>query len=240
MSRTSVLVVEDDLEVQDLYKQFFRVHQEEFLWTLVTSGEQALREMKRHSQTPIDVALIDWRLNHGNLDGLQVLRYIRSDPATRHMLAFMVTANETELDMRTAFAAGADDYILKPFREWELLARLHNRLDRRDQSEDDHQVFELDGLRLDVQSRHVTLNGKLVELYRTEFALLKVFLEKRDRVLSQEHLWQEVRGYASKTAGNALMQQMKNLRKKLGAWGDRIETCRGEGYLLNTRFPVSP
>ncbi len=234
-----MLVVEDDEEFQELYKKFFALHAEEFSWALAKTGDLALTAIKDSPQ-PFDVALLDWHLNRGTKNGFQVLQAIQSNPATQDMVTFMVTANEHERDIQTAIEAGADDYVTKPFNLDLLAARLRGRLNRqRQQAPVEQKILELDGLRLVEQTGIVLLNGQRLDLWKTEIALLKLFLEQPDRVFSQEQLWHSVRGYESGTAGKALTIQISNLRKKLGAWGDRIETRRGQGYVLNTNLPVS-
>lgn len=239
MIHTRVLVIEDDLELQQLYKRLFDRHAREFVLTLVETGDEAVREIKKHPHTPIDIALVDWRLERGSMDGFQVLRFIRSNPTTRSILAFMITGNKNDRDVRAALDAGADDYITKPFREWELLARLRNRIVRRDEGQERHRVFELDGLELDVQGATVTLNGKAVALTATEFGLMELFMRRRDDLLTTGAIWDSVWGYRSETQAVTLSRHICNLRKKLGAWGDRIEARPAQGYLLNSRFPIS-
>ncbi|MFA5141215.1 MAG: response regulator transcription factor [Elusimicrobiota bacterium] len=237
MIRSRILVVEDDEGYQDVFKLLFGCHGEEFSWILARSGEKAIERLKDHSHTPIDAVLLDCQLP-GALDGLQVLRFIRSNPAMRCILVIMVTGNKSGADVDAAFESGADDYVIKPFRENELLLRLRGHLRRRDMVLDTHGAFELDELKLDIEDQKVTLNGKLLHLYPTEIALLKLFLKSPDRILSAQYLWEKVRGYPSDTAAVVLSKHIGNLRKKLGRWGERLETLRDQGYLLNTRFPL--
>lgn len=239
MTRARVLVVEDDEDFQELYRKFFDIHAEEFTWSLAKTGDAAITAIMDTAQT-FDVVLLDWHMNQGSKSGFDVLQAIRSNRVTKDMVAFMVTANEHERDIQTAIEAGADDYVNKPFSIDLLAARLRGRLNRRKQAVPvENKVLTLDGLSLAEETGIVELDGKRVDLYPTERALLAHFLKNPDRTLSPDQLWHAVRGYDSTTAGNALGQQVRNLRKKLGAWGDRIETLRGQGYLLNTRYAVS-
>jgi len=237
-SRTKVLVVEDDEDVQNIYREFFDIHGAEFRWVLSRTGDMALAAL-RDGSGPFDVALIDWTLKQSTKDGLQVLQAIRSNKATCDMLAFMVTGNEYERDVQAAFETGADDYIFKPFREEILLARLRGRLHRKQQeAPSEPEILELDGLKFHVSSRAVVLNGNRIDLYPTEAALLRQFLANPDRLLSPDSLWHAIRGYKSGSAGKALTIQICNLRKNLGAWGERIETLRGQGYRISTSLPI--
>lgn len=238
MARTRVLVVEDDVELQELYRQFFGLHSEEFAWALARTGDSAIAAL-RDDARPYDVALIDWQLLQGTKDGFQVLQAIRSNQATREMVAFMVTGNDVEQDVQAAIEAGADDYIVKPFNMDLLAARLRGRLNRRQSQAPPHpRVHELDGLSLDEASGIVSLDGRRIGLYPTERALLAFLLRQPDRTFSANQLWKAVRGYDSGTADETIGQHIRNLRRKLGAWGERILTLRGQGYLLNARFPV--
>lgn len=239
MSRIRVLAVEDDEGYQELYQQFFDLHADEFAWVLARTGDTAIATLKDDPR-PFDVALLDWHLNRGTKTGFQVLQAIRSNTAYAHVVAFMITANECDQDVESAITAGADDYITKPFNTDLLAPRIRGRLDqKRKQFPVADTFLEFDGLRLDVATGVVVHDGKRVNLRQTETAILKVLLEKRDRPLSPDLLWHEVRGYDSGTAGKALTVQISNLRKRLGAWSDHIETLRDRGYLLNTRLPVS-
>jgi DNA-binding response OmpR family regulator len=239
MAQPRVLVVEDDEVYHLLYQEFFELHVEEFAWVLAKSCDSAIAALKNDPH-PFDVALLDWHLNQGTKNGFHVLQAIRSNPATKDMVTFMVTGNEFDRDAQAAIEAGVDDYITKPFKLDMLAARLRGRLNRqKQQASIENKVLELDGLTLTEQTAIVVLNGQRLDLYPTERTLLAFFLAHTDRMLSADQLWHAVRGYDSGTAGEALGQQVRNLRKKLGAWGDHIETLRGQGYLLNSRFPVS-
>lgn len=239
MTRARVLVVEDDEDFQELYKKFFELHAEEFSWTLAKTGDSAIATI-HDAPHPFDVAVLDWHLNQGTKSGFQVLQAIQSNPATQDIVTFMVTANEFDRDAQAAIEAGVDDYVTKPFSMDLLAARLRGRLNRqRQEAPVEDRPLELDGLRLPPAGGIVELHGRALDLKKTEVALLKVFLERPDRILTQDFLWQAVRGYESGTAGKALTIQISNLRKKLGTWSDHIETRRDQGYVLNSRLAVS-
>lgn len=239
MIRTRVLVVEDDEKYHLIYQHFFDLHAEEFTLVLAKTGDAAIAAIKDDPH-PFQAALIDWYLRNGFKNGLQVLQAVRDSSRTRNIVAFMVTANECDHDIRAAIEAGADDYIIKPFKMELLAARLRGRLDRaKKQQPVAAKALELDGLRLSPGSGIVELHGHVLDLKKTEVAILQVLLERPDRILAQDFLWHEVRGYESGTAGKALTIQISNLRKKLGAWSEHIETYRDQGYMLNTRLAVS-
>lgn len=238
MTRARVLVVEDDEDFQALYTKFFELNAEDFSWVLARTGDAAVTAI-REAARPFDVALLDWHLNQGTKSGFQVLQAIQSNPATQDMVTFMVTANDHEGDIQTAIEAGADDYVTKPFNMDLLAARLRGRLNRqRQQTPVENKTFELDGLLLDETAWTVVLDGKRLDLRRTEIALLKLFLRRPDHVLTRDFLWDAIRGYESATSENVLTKQISNLRTKLGAWGERLEARRGQGYILNSQSPL--
>ena len=139
--------------------------------------------------------------------------------------------------IRRAFEAGADDYLVKPFGQIELAARLRGRLRRQESVGNASPPVRRGDLEFDPVTGRAALAGAAVELYPTERELLRVFLAHPDRPLSRDFLWESVRGCQVRASGKALTVQLSNLRRKLGAWGKRIETWRGAGYLFNTRFP---
>lgn len=235
MTRARVLVVEDDEEFQELYRKFFELYAEEFTWVMAKTGNAALAALKDEPRG-FDVALIDWHLRNGTVDGFKVLRAIQASAATRHIVSFMVTANDHERDIQTAIEAGADDYVTKPFSMELLAARLRGRLHRaRQQAPVEEEVLELDGVRLIDVAWDAELDGVRLDLRRTEFALLKLFLQRPGRILTREFLWDAIRGYPSVTSESVLTKQISNLRTKLGRWGERLEARRGQGYVLNSR-----
>ncbi|PIP83917.1 MAG: hypothetical protein CO113_15585 [Elusimicrobia bacterium CG_4_9_14_3_um_filter_62_55] len=231
-----VLAVEDDDEVQELYKAFFQLHRSEFSGVVVATGDEALRVLREVSE-PVAAVLLDWRLERGSLDGLDVLRELRRLPCGADVLAFLVTSIDDERGIRRAFEAGADDYLVKPFGQIELAARLRGRLRRQESVGNASPPVRRGDLEFDPVTGRAALAGAAVELYPTERELLRVFLAHPDRPLSRDFLWESVRGCQVRASGKALTVQLSNLRRKLGAWGKRIETWRGAGYLFNTRFP---
>lgn len=237
MTRVRVLVVEDDEGFQEVYKDFFERHAEEFTWVLAKAGNAAITALQDQS---FDVALIDWLLKGGTIDGFQVLQAIQNNPKAMHLVSFMVTGNESERDIQAAIGAGADDYITKPFKMELLAARLRGRLAQaKKQAPVEKTVLELDGVRLIEAAWDAELDGVRLHLRRTECELLKLFLQRPGRVLTREFLWDAIRGYPSSTSENVLTKQISNLRTKLGAWGERLEARRGQGYVLNSRQPLS-
>lgn len=238
MTRARVLVVEDDPSYKELYQTFFGyLHKDEFVWVHAPTGERALLVLEKHPTPPVDLAVLDWNLP--DMDGIQILKRIKSTPATRAIPVIMVTGLDSSKDAATAIEAGADDYIRKPFGIDEFLARLHRFLQRRGSLDSGREAYELDGLVLERVAQHVALHGKELTLTRTEFDLLLLFLEKPDITHSQAYLGSVLSRSGEDASPESVRRHISNLRGKLGAWGERIESVRGLGYVLRAQFPVS-
>lgn len=238
MVRHRVLVVEDDPAYQEVYAGFFRAHAGEFLHILAETGGRAFKILEHHPSPPVDAVLLDWTLP--DMDGLKLLHLVRSLPPTRFVPVLMITAHQAEEDREIGFSAGADDYLIKPFSENELLSRLRAILRRRQWGLEEHAAFEVEDLRFDLASRRITVAGRPVDLTPTELGLLLIFLRRPNMIHSQEYLWEAVWGYDSSHWKETLKKHISNLRKKLGPkWGDRIETCEGQGYILGFSVLVS-
>jgi DNA-binding response OmpR family regulator len=143
-------------------------------------------------------------------------------------------------DLRDAVAClneGADDYMTKPFRFEELLARIRLRL--RTPRTAELAVLDVAGVRLDVPGRRATVDGRTVELTAREFALLELLMRNRDQVLTRAQILSHVWGYTVEPGTNVVNVYIGSLRKKLGA--DIIESVRGIGYCMRNRVePVAP
>lgn len=161
------------------------------------------------------------------LDGFTVLGLLRKTSVCLPVI--MVTARTSVRDTVAGLDGGADDYLAKPFRFEELLARIRIRLRNPLPSTLDH-VLKCGLLELDLLSRNARLNGKETELSSREFALAEMFMRHPGQVLSREQLLSRVWGYDYDGASNVVDVYVLYLRKKLGA--DRLVTVRGTGYRL--------
>lgn len=159
-------------------------------------------------------------------DGFTVLQEIR-DRGVR-LPVIVLTARDATLDTVTGFDAGADDYVIKPFRFEELLARVRARL--RDQGTPEQTLLEAGPVVLDLRRRTVSVEGRSVELSAREFALAETLFRHPGQVLSREQLLSMVWGYDFEPESNVVDVYIGYLRRKLGS--TRIETVRGMGYRL--------
>ena len=164
------------------------------------------------------------------IDGLEVCRRIRS--AGSGIPVLMLTARDEIADRVAGLDAGADDYLVKPFALEELLARLRALLRR--SSEDAKDVLRFADLELDPATREVNRGGEPIELTRTEFSLLELFLRNPKQVLTRSVIFERVWGYDFGYSSNSLDVYMGYLRRKTEA-GDKprlLQTVRGVGYAL--------
>ena len=160
------------------------------------------------------------------MDGFAVLEALRGRGSTLPVI--ILTARDSVTDTVAGLEGGADDYMAKPFRFEELLARVRIRL--RDQVSEAPMVRSQGGLSLDVRTRIVTVDGRPVELSNREFTLLETFLEHPGQVLSREQLLSRVWGYDFDPGSNVVDVYVRYLRNKIGS--QRIVTVRGAGYRL--------
>ena len=164
-------------------------------------------------------------------DGMEVLEELRGQGA--QMPIIILTARDDLKDKVAGLEGGADDYVTKPFRFEELLARVRLRLRHRQQSPvKEEMVLSAGDLVVDLRSRRVRMSGREVELSAREFTLLETFIRHRGQVMSREQLLDHVWGYDYDPGSNIVDVYVGYLRKKLG--GNLIETVRGMGYRLRT------
>ncbi len=159
-------------------------------------------------------------------DGFSVLAQIRQ--RGERLPVIVLTARDQTADTIAGFDAGADDYVTKPFRFDELLARVRARL--RDQGSAEPTILNAGACLLDLRRRTASVDGRITELSAREFALAEVLFRHPGQVLSREQLLSMVWGYDFEPGSNIVEVYVGYLRKKLGA--DLIETVRGMGYRL--------
>jgi two-component system response regulator MprA len=219
-----VLVVDDEPAVREVLARILEV--EGFEVALVGDGRAAVRAQ---AGAPADAVLLDVLMP--GLDGLEVCRRLRDTGDRTPVL--MLTARDGVGDRVAGLEAGADDYLPKPFALEELLARLRALL-RRSGWEQDRQTLRFDDLELDPVGHEVHRGGRAIELTRTEFLLLELFLAHPRQVLTREQIFDGVWGYDFGPASNSLEVYVGYLRRKTEAAGEPrlLHTVRGFGYVL--------
>jgi phosphate regulon transcriptional regulator PhoB len=222
-----VLIVEDESDIRELVLHHLK--REGYLVSAAASGEEALRQVRT---APPDLVLLD--LMMPAMNGLEVCRRLRQDPATAALPVVMLTAKGDEVDRVLGLEIGADDYVVKPFSPKELLARVRAVL-RRTRPDPGAAPVTLGALTIDAGTHTVSVGGLTLALTPKEFDLLRALVEAHGRVLSREFLLDRVWGYsrASEIESRTVDVHVRRLRVKLGAEGRRILTIKGVGYRLD-------
>jgi len=168
------------------------------------------------------------------MDGLKVLKKIKEIDMYRNVPVIMTTAKGEEADIITGLELGADDYVVKPYSPKVLIARIRAGLRRQEESKSraDATSWRQGELKLDA-ARHTAYYGdKQLDLFATEFELLRHFLSNPDIVFSRNQIIDAIHGPDYPVTDRSVDVQILGLRKKLGKAGDMIETIRGVGYRL--------
>ncbi|HIT31289.1 MAG TPA: response regulator transcription factor [Candidatus Enterenecus stercoripullorum] len=214
----NIIIVEDDASIRTMLEYYFKSmgHQ-------VRSYESG-EDLFAH-EVQGDIALLDVMLP--GMDGLEIVRRLRQDPATAKLPIIMLTARQTEMDKVTALDAGADDYITKPFGVMELQARI-NAVLRRMGERDPQLVYE--DLVIDPAGRTVRRGDEEIPLTYKEFELLRLLVSRRGTVLTRDEILAAVWDYNFVGETRTVDMHIKSLRQKLGE--GYITTVRSVGYKM--------
>lgn len=175
-----------------------------------------------------DLLLLDIMLPEE--DGLQILKKLRAQPATKQLPVLMLTAKGSEYDTVLGLDCGADDYVPKPFGMMELLARVRALLRRSEREKKSLEDFTVRSLYVCPAKHIVRVGEENISLTLKEFELLCVLLENAGVVLTRDQLLNRVWGYSFDGESRTVDVHIRSLRQKLGVCGDLIETVRGIGY----------
>jgi two-component system, OmpR family, copper resistance phosphate regulon response regulator CusR len=218
MSR--ILIAEDEPRIASFVEKGLRANG--FATAVAADGGTALAQARSGE---FELMVLDIGLP--GMDGFAVLRSLRADQ--NPIPVIILTARDSVQDTVAGLEGGADDYMPKPFRFEELLARVRLRLAGDRQAE--VTVLTAGGLSLDLRTRRAHVDGRTVDLSAREFALAETFLRHPGQVLAREQLLSHVWGFDFDPGSNVVDVYVRYLRRKLGA--DRIETVRGMGYRLS-------
>jgi DNA-binding response OmpR family regulator len=212
-----ILLVEDDIAISVGLKKLLM--KEDFVVNCVATGQQAINQV--FISLP-DIIILDIGLP--DMTGIEVLKKIR----VRHseLPILLLTARDEIKDKVEGLNAGADDYLTKPFDIDELIARL--RVIERRLGTVKNSCISIGTISLDIEKHEVSIEGKLVDLSRREFMLLKALMERAGNVLSKEQLEQTLYGWGEEISSNSIEVHIHNVRKKIGK--SVISTIRGIGY----------
>jgi two-component system response regulator MprA len=219
-----ILVVDDDRAVRDALRRALSLGSYEIQ---TAAGGAACVELV--AQSLPDAIVLD--VGMPDIDGLEVCRRLRR--LGNRVPILMLTARDAVSDRIDGLDAGADDYLVKPFDVEELKARLRALL-RRTSADGDPAALTFQELRLDVGRHGAVVGDRLIELTRTEFQLLELFMRNPRQVLSHSLIYERVWGYDFGASSNALRVYIGYLRRKLEDAGARelIHNVRGVGYVL--------
>ncbi len=218
-----ILVVDDEQDAVDLVA--FNLKQAGFQVITAEDGAEALDKVHKHQP---DLIVLDVMMPE--LDGLEVCKLLRRDPATAGIPLLMLTAKATEVDRILGLELGADDYVTKPFSPRELVLRIRKLLARGKPREDRSERMVFGNLTIDIPRHLVSWKGDSLELTATEFKLLTTLAERRGRVQSRDQLLRDVWGYESLIDTRTVDTHMRRLREKLGPAARYLDTVRGVGY----------
>ena len=222
-----IYCVEDDLSIREL-----------MLYTLRASGFDAAGFgdgggfFEALSAELPQLILLDIMLP--GMDGIEILKKLRGNPATARIPVIMASAKGTEYDKVVGLDLGADDYLAKPFGMMEMVSRIRAVLRRSGGGLAENNLC-LGKLRLDVSSHTVTVEEERITLTLKEFELLRLFLQSPGKAFSREHLLAQVWGTDYMGESRTVDVHIATLRTKLGVCGDYIRTVRGVGYRMEER-----
>jgi DNA-binding response OmpR family regulator len=222
---TRILVVEDDHDIAALIAHYL----EKAGWQpqVLSSGADALAAAR---QAVPDVVILDLMLP--GMDGLEVCRALRAEPATAAIPIIMVTARAEETDRIVGLEIGADDYIAKPFSPNELVARVRALLRRTQRAPVGDTLLRFGSITVDLSRHTVADQDRDVRLTAKEFMLLKYLLEHRGRVLSRDLLLGDVWGYRYTGGTRTVDVHVRRLREKLPVLVSALVTVKQFGYKL--------
>lgn len=220
--KPKILVVDDEPDAVELIA--FNLQAAGFEVVTAADGAEALRKTRSHAPK---LVVLDLMLPE--VDGLEVCKLLRRDPATAGIPILMLTARASEVDRVVGLELGADDYVTKPFSPRELVLRVKKLLER-GQPAPPRERLSHGVLLLDVPRHLVTVRGKRVDLTATEFKLLHLLIERAGRVQTRDQLLKDVWEYDVAIDTRTVDTHMRRLREKLGPAARHLDTVRGVGY----------
>ena len=221
--KPKILVVDDEPDALEVLG--FKLKEAGYTPVFAADGLKAIAAVR--IERP-DLIVLDLMLPE--IDGLEVCKILRRDPATASIPVIMLTAKAAEMDRVLGLELGADDYVTKPYSPRELVLRIRKLLKRAKTAEESGDHVRAGVLEIDVPRHTALVEGRPVTLTATEFNLLTLLAQRRGRVQTRERLLQDVWGYETAIDTRTVDTHMRRLREKIGAAADYLETIRGVGY----------
>ncbi len=223
MIKPKILVVDDEPDALEVLG--FKLKEAGYAPIFAKDGGRAITAAR--DERP---ALIVLDLMLPEIDGLEVCKILRRDPATAMIPIIMLTARAAEMERVLGLELGADDYVTKPFSPRELVLRIKKLLARAKAADEPVTMIRIGQLEIDVPRHEVKIGGEAVTLTATEFKLLEILARRRGRVQTRDRLLQDVWGYENPIDSRTVDTHMRRLREKIGAAASYLETIRGVGY----------
>lgn len=223
-----ILVVDDEQDLCEILK--FNLETEGYEVETANSAEEAL-EMDIAS---FDLLLLDVMM--GGMSGFQLAKHLKDNPMTANVPIVFLTARDTENDTVTGFNIGADDYISKPFSIREVMVRVRAVLRRTAEQTgdaDESKIINYQGLQLNLDKKTVSIDGEAIPFTKTEFELLRLFLEERGKVFSRQELIDRVWPKDVMVLDRTVDVNITRMRKKIGKFAKCIVTRLGFGYYFD-------
>lgn len=223
-----ILVVDDEQDLCEILK--FNLETEGYEVETANSAEEAL-EMDIAS---FDLLLLDVMM--GGMSGFQLAKQLKDNPMTANVPIIFLTARDTENDTVTGFNIGADDYISKPFSIREVMVRVRAVLRRTAEQTgdaDESKIINYQGLQLNLNKKTVSIDGEAIPFTKTEFELLRLFLEERGKVFSRQELIDRVWPKDVMVLDRTVDVNITRMRKKIGKFAKCIVTRLGFGYYFD-------
>jgi len=226
----NILVVEDDRDIREMVCQ--SLVQNDYRTIGCPGVEEAKQSIKK--QCP-DCLVVDWMLPDGS--GVELIRWLRRKKRYRQIPVLMLTARAQESDMITGLESGADDYLTKPMSLRELNARVKALLRRPAAYNEDMDQIKVGPITLNYSTHEVFAGKAAIDLTKTEFKLLKLFIENPKKVLSRDQILDSVWGMNAYLGDRTVDVHILRLRKLLKPHGvdGMIATVRGTGYRFSTK-----
>ena len=223
-----ILVVDDEQDLCEILK--FNLETEGYEVETANSAEEAW-EMDIAS---FDLLLLDVMM--GGMSGFQLAKQLKGNPMTANVPIIFLTARDTENDTVTGFNIGADDYISKPFSIREVMVRVRAVLRRTAEQTgdaDESKIINYQGLQLNLDKKTVSIDGEAIPFTKTEFELLRLFLEERGKVFSRQELIDRVWPKDVMVLDRTVDVNITRMRKKIGKFAKYIVTRLGFGYYFD-------
>lgn len=224
MKQQRILVVDDERNLCDIL--LYNLSMAGYEAVAAFSAEEALEK----GPADFDLILLDVMLP--GLSGYELAQKLKTDISTNSIPIVFLSAMGAEDDKLHGFDLGADDYIPKPFSVREVLARIKAVLGRTSQDHSVIQELSYEGLKLNIVNKSVTADGEEIQLTKTEYEILKLFLEHRGQVFSRQEILDKVWPQGVVVSDRTVDVNITRMRKKIGRYSSCIATRQGFGYLF--------